>query len=300
MRKGWIWGLVVLVILLPVAYFGIGAIATYRVDDDLTNVVAAPTDKPIQIASTFEKILAREIEQNNWRPSNPWFYPTAWSDNGKNFQLGVLNGLRRAVLEYASRTIRLRQDGSLDANLQSAMNQLQYPPGVWVLDLSQGFGASSPSQYRAALQSLRAFENKAQGDLYAELRADQLLRFVDAINVDLNAHVVSLQDYALNKAGLFDMQADDLFYQTKGAGFVYAALGPAIRHDFAPIFEQKHLNDLWNQLQANLRLLAGFRPVIVMTGAPDSVIFPNHLLTQAFYAARCSQILMQIEEILRT
>ena len=297
--RRWILGLVIAAaVAMPMAYFAIGAVATYRVDDDLTNVVPVPIDKPIQIARTFEKILTREIEDNNWQPSSPWFYPNAWTDDGKNFQLGVLHGLRRTVLEYASRTIRLRQDGSLDRNLQNALNQLQYPPGVWVLDLSQGFGASSPSQYRAALEFLRAFEDKSKADSYAELRADQLLRFVDALNVDLTSHVATLQDYA-SKASFFDAKADDLFYQTKGAGFVYAALAPAIQHDFATVFEQKHLNDLWNQLEVSLGQLAAFKPAIVMTGAPNGVIFPNNLLTQGFYAARCSQILMQIEEILR-
>jgi hypothetical protein len=299
--KKWLWrGLVALVVALPIVYFGIGALATYRVDDNLASVTAAETDKPIQIARTFEKILSREIEDKNWRPANPWFYPTALTDDVKNFQLGVLNGLRRTMLEYSSRTIKLRQDGSVDPDLWKAMNQLQYPPNVWILDLSQGFGASSRSQYAAALASLRAFETKADADRYAELRADQLLRFVDALNVDLNSHILALQEYAEKRNSLFDSRVDDLFYQTKGAGFVYAALMPAIRHDFQPVFAQKHLNDLWSQLEMNLRKLATFKPAIVFSGRADGLIVPNHLLAQGFYAGRAAQILLQIEEILRT
>ncbi len=222
------------------------------------------------------------------------------TDDGKNFQLGVLHGLRRSLLEYATRTMRLRQDGSIDPNLQAALNQLQYPPNVWILDPSQGFGTSSKGQYRGALKSLRAFEEKAQSDKFAELRADQLMRFVDALNVDLTSHILTLQEYAETRNSLFDGGVDDLFYQTKGAGFVYAAIAPAIRHDFEPVIAQKHLGDLWRQLETNLRLLATFNPTVVLSGKPDGLIVPNHLIAQGFYASRCAHILMQIEEILRT
>jgi hypothetical protein len=282
-------------------YFLLGAAMTSAIDDDLSAVAAPPDARPIHIARTLENILTREIEHKVWRPSAPWFYPTALTDDGKNFQLGVLHGLRRSLQEYATRTIRLRRDASIDGNLQQALNQIQYPPGVWMLDLSQGFGASSQSQYVGALEALRAFETEAaSGVEVAELRADQLLRFVDAINVDLNAHVLALQDYALNKAGLIDTKGDDLFYQTKGAGFVYAALAPAIRRDFAPVFEHKRLDDLWRQFETNLDHLARLAPLAVVTARDDSLLFPNHLLVQGFYASRCAEILTRIEDILKT
>jgi hypothetical protein len=292
--------IVALILAVPIAYFAIGAIATYRVDDDLATVVPGPVERPVQIARTFEMILAREIEHNDWQPNNPWFYPTALTDDGRNFQLGVLHGLRRGLLEYATRTMRLRQDGSIDPNLQRALNLLQYPPNVWVLDLSQGFGASSRSQYGAALVALRAFESQADNTRYADLRADQLQRFIDAINIDLTSHMLALQDYSSNRNSLFDSSVDDLFYQTKGAAFVYAALAPAIRHDFEPIIAQKHLGDLWKQLETSLRRFAEFKPTLVFSGKPDGLIVPNHLMAQGFYAGRSVQILMQIEEILKT
>ncbi len=282
-------------------YFVLGAVFTAGIDDDLPAVAVEADARPIHIARTLEKILAREIEHKVWRPSAPWFYPTALTDDGKNFQLGVLHGLRRSLQEYATRTVRLRRDASMDGHLQRALNQLQYPPGVWFLDLTQGFGASTQSQYVGALEALRAFEQEAaSGEAVAELRADQLLRFVDAVNNDLAAHVLALQDYALNKAYLIDSKADDLFYQTKGAGFVYAALAPAIRRDFAPVFEQKRLDDLWRQFEDNLGHLARLKPMAVITARDDSLIFPNHLIVQGFYASRCAEILTRIEDILRT
>jgi hypothetical protein len=298
--RKWLWGALFALVVAVAAYFAIGAVASYRVDDDLASVTPPPIEKPVQIARTFEKILTREIEHYNWQPDNPWFYPTALTDDGKNFQLGVLHGLRRAMLEYATRTIRLRQDGAIDPNLQTALNQLQYPPSVWVLDLRQGFGASSKSQYRAALGALRKFETDAQIDKYTDLRADQLQRFVDALIVDLTSHILALQDFSASRNSIFDSTVDDLFYQTKGTAFVYAALAPAIRHDFEPVIAQKHLGDLWSQLETNLRRVAEFKPTIVFSGKPDGLIVPNHLIAQGFYAARSVQILMQIEEILKT
>ena len=297
----WRGVLATVALALVAAYFVVGAIFAGPLDDDLAAVAPSPTDKPIQIARTLDKILTREVEHRIWRPSAPWFYPTALTDDAENFQLGVLQGVRRSLLEYATRTMRLRRDLSLDPNLQRALNQLQYPPGVWVLDVTQGFGASSTSQYSEALDALRAFERQAQsGEDYAELRADQLLRLIDAINTDLNAHVLASQDFALNKASLLDTKADNLFYQTKGAGFVYAALAPAIRNDFAPVFAQKRLDDLWSQFEDNLNRLARLKPLAVVTARDDSVLFPNHLLAQGFYASRCAEILTRIEDILRT
>jgi hypothetical protein len=299
--RTWLWRALVAGVLLVPAYFLIGGVATHQIDDDLATVIPAETGKPAQIASTLENILAREIEGASWRPNNPWFYPTALADNKTNFQLGVLQGLRRSLLEYASRTVRARGDGSLDPDLQAALNQLQYPPDIWMFDVSQGFGASTESQYRAALASLRAFGKKAaDGAQFVELRADQLHRFVDAINVDLTAHVLSSQDYATHKAWVIDTRADDIFYQTKGAAFVYAALASAIRQDFAAVFAQKNLGDLWAQFETNLDSLIALRPITVLAGKSDGLLFPNHLLTQAFYAARCADILTHIEEILRT
>ncbi len=298
----WAWrGLAAAAAVAIPMYFVIGAAPDFRVSGDIASVIPADAGKPIQIARTLENLLSREIEETMWRPNKPWFYPTAFADNKTNFQLGVLQGMRRSLLEYTSRTIRARRDGAVDPDLQAALNLLQYPPDVWLLDVTQGFGASSESQYRAALDALRAFEKKAQDDgQYAELRADHLLRFVDAINVDLMAHVLTLQDFALTKAWVVDTRADDIFYQTKGAGFVYAALAQAVKHDFAEVLAQKHLGDLWGRFETNLNRLVMLSPLTVVTAADDSVLLPNHLLVQAFYASRCAEILTLIEASLRT
>jgi hypothetical protein len=299
-KWGWRALAAVVVVGIP-AYFAIGAAPDFFVSADVASVTPGPVDKPIQIARTLEKVLAREIEQTVWRPNKPWFYPTAFADNKTNFQLGVLHGVRRSLLEYASRTIRARADGAVDPDLQAALNQLQYPPDVWLLDVSQGFGASSESQYREALAALRAFEARAQGEgQFGELRPDHLLRFVDALNLDLMAHVLTLQDYGLTKAWVVDTRADDVFYQTKGAAFVYAALAQAVKHDFADILAQKHLGDLWSQFETNIDRLAQFAPLTVVTAPANSVLLPNHLIVQAFYASRCAEILSQIEASLRT
>src|SRR4051812_43230337 len=135
------WRILAAAILLAIpGYFAIGALATHAIDDDPATVTPSPGDKPVQVARTLERILSREIEHSSWRPNNPWFYPTPFADNKMNFQLGMLHGMRRSLLEYATRTMRARSDGSVDPDLQTALNQLQYPPNVWLFDVSQGFG----------------------------------------------------------------------------------------------------------------------------------------------------------------
>lgn len=301
------WLLVVLLIGVPTGYFAIGAAASYRVDDSLhiddmphegTDGSDAPTIS--HVAHTLEALATRELDTNGWQPNNPWFYPTLLTDDGKNFQLGVLHGLRRVLFEYANRAVRQRLNGAPDPDLQAAIGYFQYPPNIWFLDATQGFSSSSESQYRAGRDSLRAYNTKFDGGKnFQELRADNLKRLIETIALDMDVHLAAIQSHASQGYGIFNAKSDDLFYQTKGAVYTYALIIPAIHADFKRIVADKRLTDLWAQLETSLNRAATFKPWVIVTAAPDSPFLTNHLLLQGYFMSQCTDALRRIDEALR-
>ena len=101
-----------------------------------------------------------------------------------------------------------------------------------------------------------------------------------------------------HSGGLFDFQADDLFYNIKGRLYAYFLILEALQRDFETVISEKQLTAAWAQLLASLEAGAKLDPWVVVNGAPDSQFLPSHLASQGFYLLRSRAQLKEISNIL--
>ena len=146
-RLRWRWITLATVLLLTFAWFGVGGILRHRVDDGLAFTPTNHTANGSLTVDVAAGLITREIDQHGWQPNDPWFYPTALTDNAAHFQSGMMWAISRLSSELTDRVGRLGSVGRIDEDLQRATGLLQYPGDVWVLDLRSLMPAPSEARY---------------------------------------------------------------------------------------------------------------------------------------------------------
>lgn len=300
-RKLWLAPLVLLG--LVILYYAVGMFWLNEIDDDPAFAAesSAPEGGSQAVALTAD-LIDREINTHRWVPNDPFFMPGAALDNTPNFQQGITAALSRFTIELGDQIARTRGSSQVDRDLDSASGLLKYPGTVWIFDFSTSWAptASSESQYRRAMNALRAYNDRlATGDAVFEARADNLLATIDRITADIGSSSASLDRHLELKAGSFiDTTADDLFYNTKGRLYAYYLLLRSLGQDFRTVIEERDLENLWAQMLESLAIASSLNPWVVVNGSPDSVVRPSHLTAQGFYLLRGRTQLKEISNIL--
>ncbi len=286
--------------LLTLAWFGMGGIVRHKVDDNLAFAPAARTDNGSLIVDVAAGLITREVDHHGWQPNDPWFYPTALTDNAAHFQSGMMWAISRLSTELTDRVGRLGSVGRIDADLQRATGLLQYPGDVWVLDLRSLMPAPSEVQYRSGRDALLAYNDRlARGNAVFEARADNLAALLNRIARDLGAEADSIENRVAQSNFAISRSADDLFYQVKGAVYAYAVLFKAMETDFALVVKDSRLQTLWTAAGQALDDASSLRPTIVLDGRPDGSLFANHLATEGYYVLRAKARLLDLVAALR-
>ncbi|MBS0642683.1 MAG: DUF2333 family protein [Acetobacteraceae bacterium] len=240
-------------------------------------------------------LIAREVDQNGWQPNDPWFYPTALTDNAANFQSGMMWAISRLTVELTDHVGRLGTVGRIDDDLQRAMGLLQYPGDVWVLDLRSLLPAPSEAQYRSGRDSLLNYNKRvAQGTAVFDARADNLAALLNRIARDMGAESESIEKRVAQSSFVISRSADDLFYQIKGAVYAYAVLFKALEADFAQVITDARVQTLWTATQQALDDAASLRPLIVLDAPADGSVFANHLAAEGYYILRAKARLLDL------
>ncbi len=286
-RWRWRWAALAAVALLAAVWFGLGSIVRGRIDDNPAFAPAAFTPNASAAVDTVAALVLREVDVHGWQPNDPWFYPTAFTDNAAHFQSGVIWALSRFTSEFTDRVGRLGTAARLDPDLQRASGMLQYPGDVWVLDLRSVLPAPSEVQYRSAADALLAYNKRlSAGDAVFDTRADNLAALLSRLARDLGAEAESIDDHVAKPSPVvFSRSADDLFYQVKGAIYAHALLLRALRTDFQAVIADRHLGQLWDAAQQAIQEAAALYPTIVLDASPSSM-FASHLASQGFYVLR--------------
>lgn len=292
----------VLLVLLAVWYLG-GMIWYHRIGDDpeFGAVSSAPTGGSRAIAIMAD-LIEREIDTHEWLPNEPFFKPGYLLDNGPNFQIGMLTALSRIAVEFTDQLGRSRGSSQADPDLTNAAGLLRYPPDKWIFDLSTSWAPTAPSeqQYRAAMRSLRQYnERLGSGKATFDRRSDNLIAALDRIAADLGS--VSAASYSKIESSRntwFDFSADDLFYSNKGLLYGYHMVLRDLGEDFAQILAERQATRNWSLMLESLRHAALLQPLVVLNGALDSMVKPNHLANQAFLLLRARIQLREVGDIL--
>ncbi|HEY3145251.1 MAG TPA: DUF2333 family protein [Dongiaceae bacterium] len=296
-RSKWI-ALVVLVVL--VLYYPVGMILVHRINDDPSfDVTDVPpgASKAVALAAA---LIDREVNHTSWPANDPFFMPGYALDNMPNFQHGIQQSLARFATEMADQLGRSRGSASADPDLTDARGLLNYAPDVWYVS-SASLAANSESQYLKAMAKLASYNNRlAAGKATFEPRADNLLGTMDRIGKDLGAASNAIDQQIDQHAGdWFDLHADDVFYYNKGLLYGNAVLLRDLGVDFKSILDERGAGKIWQRMVDSMMEGATLQPLIVINGAPNALVQPNHLTAQGFYLLRARTQLEELTDILQ-
>jgi hypothetical protein len=297
-------GAVAALVVAAVLFYPIGMMLVHAINDDIT---FGPVEADVPAGGSFAvaasaALIEREVDQVRWVANDPWFLPGAALDNMPNFQQGVIAALARFSFELADQIGRTRGSSQTDKDLQEAAGLLQYSGTKWVFDFATSIAptATSEAQYRKARRALLSYNKRlSEGDAVFERRADNLMATLERISLDLGSSSAAIdQQIGENGGGIFDFQADDLYYNVKGQLYAYTILLRELGRDFAKIITERELTAAWSQMMASLGHAASLDPLVIINGAPDAQAAPSHLAAQGFYLLRARTQLKEITNIL--
>lgn len=298
------WRLVPLLLGVVVVAYLVGMIWAHQINDDL-DFQPPPAHRTAGGSAAVDMVTAlidREINGTSWVPNNPFPFPSYFLDNMPNFQLGLMYALSRFTVEMTDSLGRTRGSSQVDADLDKAAGLLKYDGTVWVWEPSISLlpTARAESQYEAGMRALQAFNRRlASGEATLDRRADNLIAFIDRVAADLGSISAVLADRAeASSIGWFDRRADDDFYNAKGRLYGYYMIMRALGQDFEAVINERNSRPLWDNMLESLRIAAGMDPLIVSNGAPDGLIFPNHLAAQGFYLLRARTQMRELSAVL--
>lgn len=308
-RRGWLnsiskrFGIVIGLLVLLEAYYGLGALLLSRIDDD-TSYRPAPVDLPAggsQAVAIVSALMEREVNRYGWKPSQPWLYPTAFIDNMPNYQSGMLLTVRAFSLEMKDYVARLRGTGGTDPDLDQAFSDFSYAPNVWFFAARFPFlGASSPHFYRDGIDHLRAYNSRvAAHQAVYEPRVDTLMAVINRLSLSLGDASNDIQVRMSDPQGLFDTKADDVFYRTKGQAYAALMILQAMRQDYDVIIRNRAAANLWAAMTEELKTIVDMHPFIVSNGARDSTLIANHLAVEGVALERARQRMRELQNILQ-
>ncbi|MBC7953523.1 MAG: DUF2333 family protein [Rhodospirillaceae bacterium] len=292
LKPSW-WWLVPLAGSLAVGALVVGMAMAHVIDDDMEfgpGTIKANQSRAIAMAA---RLVFREVDQHKWTANDPFFTPSGWLDNMPNFQQGIV----AATSRFARAMGDVSDSGQGPAiELERAAGLLKYPGNVWKFDPSTSWAptASSEKQYRNAARNLVEYNDRPAE---AERSAESLRALVSALGQDLAAAsaVIDLH-LAEGHSALFDTNADDVFYMTKGKVYAYALLLREIGWDHAQVLTAREQAAQWRQMVDSLKAAAALDPAMVLNGAPDGLLVPSHLTAQGFYLLRARAQLTDIAE----
>jgi len=227
-------------------------------------------ERPVGVALVEAIIepLAYELTERfwGWRPNDV----IKVSDNVKNFQLGVLEVTRRAMVQLAQRISRTGSTDAFDPHLENAMS--------WIMTKATGYWFPSPeNKYEESLEELRTYKtNLLNGSAYFYTRADNLIPLFEVFEDLLGScdqNLVKQMEADGTKVGTF--KADDYFYYAKGVAHTMAIILEGVQIDFSKTMENRRSGELLHHAIESCRRAAQMEPWIVTNADLDGIL-ANH------------------------
>lgn len=302
-RRRW-WLVAVLIVVVLALYYPVGMMLAHQINDDID--FQAPPKFAVEggsgAVSIAAAIVAREVNDTKWVANKPFVFPSSLLDNMPNFQMGVVYAVSRFAIEMTDVLGRTRGSSQVDMDLDRASGLLKYDGTIWMWEPTTSMmpTASAEKQYRAGMAALVRYNLRlGAGKAVYDKRADNLIAFLERVAADLGSASAALDQRTVeSNAGWFDTRADDTFYATKGRLYAYYLLLREIGNDFAAILAEKAVENVWQQMMANLRTAAALDPLIISNGAADGLLMPSHLTAQGFYLLRARTQLREVANIL--
>jgi hypothetical protein len=263
------------------------------------------------VAEVTADLIDFNVNQNPWVSSMilyklgffglPWD-STPFLDNKASFQRGIQRAVSRTATDLVDNLARVRGTSGIDPDLDRARGSLQYDQFTWYISVSRfGFTTPSPTYYRSAILDIRKFNDKLQacGAVF-DARADNLGVLLDRVANDIGNTSAALRERAEKyNAGWFDTHADNLFWEAYGQLYAYYGILTAAHADFEDVIREKHLDNLFDNMEGQFRSALRIQPFIISNGREDGWIMPTHLTTMGFYVLRVRSNLVEIRNVLQ-
>ncbi len=304
--RRWPWALAAAGLLFGLAYYPIGALIDHQINDEVSYQPAPPPAGGSRAVAATAALITREVDETGWVANTP---PVAYNallkvgGNMMNFQVGQIEAAGEFALAMRRYGGRGRGGSEEDPDLEIAASQLQIDAERWVLRPNFVPQRSSVAEYREARDALLRYnERLVRGETRLELGRDNLLRVLDAVALDLGSDSATLDEAVLyGRRVLVDLRADKVFYRIKGKAYAYLIIMRGLRGDFAAVIDADERAALrYGEVLADLEAAVRLRPAVVMNGATDGALAPNHLAALGFHILRARMRMREITDILRT
>ena len=265
------------------------------------------------VVDAVRYLVTFNVDENSWISSHPLYKgglfgidwdATPFMDNKASFQRGVQQAAARVAVELSDQLGRVRGTSEVDLDLQQARGWMQSDQFTWYFNpfSKLPFGPTTPTQnfYRKAIKAFENYNRRLEScQATFDARADNLMAMMDRIAKDIGSTSARIKDQSENfNSGWFDFRADNQFYFAKGQLYALYGLLQGARADFQQVLEIRRLDDLWANMEAQIKSGLELDPWIVSNGKEDGWIMPTHLTTMGFYILRVRSNLIEIRSVL--
>lgn len=280
------------VVLALALYYPVGAWRAHVIDDNVGFRPGGVAPGASQAMAMAAELIRREIDRHGWTPNKPFFMPASILTDMPSFQKGLIAGIGRFAIETSQS----------DADLQGAAELLKYPPTVWMIDPAAPWAntLSAEKQYRSAARGFEAFNLRlAAGKAMMDRRGESLAAVLDALGADVDQLAASLDGAVAGSSGWFDRRGERAYYTTKGHAYALLMVLTALGADYAPVIGEGEAAESWRAMLASLAVAATAAPWMVLAGAADSTLLPNHPAAQGFHLLRARSRMAALAAVLR-
>lgn len=220
-----------------------------------------------------------ELERfGGWRPNDVLL--SLVTDNTANYQLGVLDMVRRVMLAFNDKLARFGSTYPMNPHLQKAFNDLNF-------SATKFWFPSTESMYRDAIAELEAFARglnapQTKGGIQSAFypRSDNLIFLIGQMREVLGSCQNDLTKTRENDGSPISYwDVDDYFYYSYGAITAALRIMEAVAIDFSEEIKSKSaeplVQDIIDTLSQPVNMLLESEPLLIID-RPITSIFNNH------------------------
>jgi len=228
----------------------------------------------VAFTQTVINLLDHELNRSfgGWRPNNLIIGGVIPLDNVTNYQYGVLDMVRRVMIEFRDHLSRPGGGASeLDPNVSKALNLLN-------IDATSFWFPSADAEYAKAVEELRIYNSRLKNKKAVFFtRSDNLNSMLNAIRAALSAagRDLTMTQFSDGKqVTMFD--TDDIYYHSRGVALACRDIMEAIAVEFEEDINTSNAMGLTQWLISTLNNIdEEGTPWMVVDGEADDVFLAN-------------------------
>lgn len=221
-------------VLLLVVYYGVGGLASSRIDPDLglrPDAASLPPGGSVT-AGIAARLIAREVDEHGWTPNDSFLAPTMLLDEMPAFQDGLRRMVAATVTAFGS-----------DADIAAAAEAFSTPSEEWWRP-----GGSPESRYQDGVEALRRYNSRlARGAAGIDRRPARLADILDAMADALDSAGVVTERRIRGRSTAEDPEIAEQFNAVRGEAYAAALLVRALRDDHSATIRARQLGAAWGE-----------------------------------------------------